>query len=125
MSSSSNKSDKINSYHALNNKTIKIEENYNGSFIENDNKDSEKINIKTIKINRSRDNSNHKNNRLSYLKKINNSNNIIGNSNNNNYNTDNNNQNIKTGNNYNNISFKYKLKAFQDNFENVIFYIFI
>ena len=94
--SSSNKSDKSNSYHAINNKTIKIEENYNESFIENDNKDSEKINIKTIKINRLRDNSNHKNNRISYLKKINNNNSISNNSNNNNYNTDNNNQNIRT-----------------------------
>ena len=97
LSSSNNKSEKNNNYDAINNKTIKLEENYNGSFIENQCKDSEKLNIKTIKIRHFKDNSNKKNNRLSYLKKINNNNNSINNnSNNNNYNTDNNNQNIKT-----------------------------
>jgi len=80
-----NKSNISNSYHIINNKSIKNESLFNGSIMENNNKNSEIINI----------NNNNKvytkNNRLTFLKRIN-DNNIVNTNNDN----ENNNHNIKT-----------------------------
>ena len=83
-----------NSYHIIINKSMKNNNDYSGSF-KNNYKDSEKIKINTIKISSFNNNSNHRNNRLISIKKINtNLDNI--NNNINNDNNENNNQNIKT-----------------------------
>jgi hypothetical protein len=86
-SNNQNKSNISNNYHIINNKSIKNETLFNGSIMENNNKNSEIINI--IKNNNNK--IYYKNRNLTFLKRIN-DNNIV---NSNNVN-ENNSQNIKT-----------------------------
>ena len=84
-----NKSNKSNNYHVINNKSIKNESLFNGSIMENNNKNSEVITI--IKNNNNK--TYYKNKNLTFLKRINDNNIVSINQNNEN---ENNSQNIKT-----------------------------
>jgi hypothetical protein len=88
-SNNQNKSNIINNYHIINNKSIRNESLFNGNIMENNNKNSEIINI--IKNNKNK--KYYKNRNLTFLKRI--SDNNIVNINSNNIN-ENNSQNIKT-----------------------------